>query len=58
MHSAPPDAPNTGQLYLKNTTTDASGTSTNWHGGDLACGGSLYHDAKRNQWLPGGLLHR
>ena len=34
------NAPNTGQLYLKNTTTDASGTtSTNWYGGDLGLWG-------------------
>jgi hypothetical protein len=33
-------APNTGQLYLKNTTTDASGTtSTNWYGGNLGLWG-------------------
>ena len=34
------NAPNTGQLYLKNTTTDASGTtSTNWYGGNLGLWG-------------------
>ncbi len=33
-------APNTGQLYLKNTTTDASGTtSTNRYGGNLGLWG-------------------
>ena len=33
-------APNTGQLYLKNTTTNATGTtSNNWYGGNLGLWG-------------------